>query len=119
MFIFENLEAYKRGLELTTKVYKLKKAIIDRVIRDQLLRAVLSIPLNIAEGQGRAHAREKKQFYNTAKGSLYECLPLINLCLEVQYINKQQFDELYEKMNEVGRVLSGLIKSVKEGRDYN
>ncbi|MFA4843598.1 MAG: four helix bundle protein [Candidatus Margulisiibacteriota bacterium] len=114
MFIFENLEAYKRGLELTTGVYKLRRYIVDRIIRDQLFRAVLSIPLNIAEGQGRFHAREKRQFYNIAKGSLYECLPLIKLCLEIQYITKQQYEELYEKMNGVGRVLSGLIKSVKE-----
>jgi len=71
MFLFENLEVYKKSVALTKKVHQMGKSIPNRTINDQIFRAVLSIPLNIAEGQGRTHCREKKQFYNTAKGSLY------------------------------------------------
>ena len=113
MFIFENLEAYKKAIALAKKIFSANKNIKDRTIKDQLCRAVLSISLNIAEGQGRYHQREKRQFYCTAKGSLYESLPLVQLCSELQYIDSAQYDEIYSLMNEVGRVLSGLIRSVK------
>ena len=112
MFIFENLEVYKKAMILSEKVLNTTKNISNRAIQDQLSRAVLSIPLNIAEGQGRVHSREKKQFYNTAKGSLYECLPLIQICRTMEYIDVQKYEELYALMNEIGKMLAGLIRSV-------
>ncbi len=114
MFIFENLEVYKKSMILSEKVLNTTKNVKNRSINDQLSRAVLSIPLNIAEGQGRMHPREKKQFYNTAKGSLYECLPLIQICRTLNYLDAKEYEEIYELMNGIGRMLSGLIKSVKE-----
>jgi len=114
MFLFENLEVYEKSVVLTKKVHQMGRSIPNRPINDQMLRAVLSIPLNIAEGQGRIHCREKKQFYNTAKGSLYECVPLLQLCFELKYIDEVLYRELYSLMEEVSKALSGLIKSVKE-----
>ena len=113
-FLFENLIAYTKAMELTRKIFYFRKGITNRIIKDQLCRAALSIPLNIAEGQGRVHQREKKQFYNTAKGSLYECLPLAQICFDLNYIDKGQYQDLYDLMNELGKILAGLIKSVKQ-----
>ena len=113
-FMFENLEVYKKAMGFVREVFCLRKEIKDRTITDQLCRAVLSIPLNIAEGQGRAHAREKRQFYNTAKGSLYETVPLVHLCFDLQYFNEDQYNMLYVLMNEIGKMLAGLIKSVPD-----
>lgn len=96
MFIFENLEAYKKAIALAKKIFS-----ANRRIKDQLCRAVLSVPLNIAEGQGRYHQKEKRQFYCTAKGSLYESLPLVQLCFELQYFDAAQYEEIYGLMNEV------------------
>ncbi len=112
-FLFENLEVYKKAMDFVKQIYNLKKEIPDRTIKDQLSRAALSIPLNIAEGQGRIHSREKKQYYNTAKGSLYECLPLLQVCQNMQHLNDKKYSELYELMNEIGKMLSGLIRSVE------
>ena len=114
MFLFENLEAYKKACEFCNEVFMLRSSIKDRIIRDQLFRAALSVSLSIAEGQGRYHAREKKQFYNTAKGSLYECVPLIWFCSNLGYIDAVQYQRIYAKMNDAARVLYGLIKSVKD-----
>ena len=114
MFLFENLEVYKKAMLLSEKVLIITRNVKNRSINDQLSRAVLSIPLNIAEGQGRIHPREKKQFYNTAKGSLYECLPLIQICRTLNYMDEKEYEYIYELMNEIGRMLAGLIKSVKE-----
>jgi four helix bundle protein len=113
-FLFEDLMVYKKAMLLAKEVLSSRKQIKNRIIIDQLCRAVLSVPLNIAEGQGRVHAREKRQFYNTSKGSLYECLPLMQLCCDLGYFNKEQFLKMYELMNEIGRMLSGLIRSVGE-----
>jgi len=113
-FIFEKLEVYKKAKDFAGKTLILCKDIKDRNIVNQLVRASISIPLNIAEGQGRVHSREKKQFYNIAKGSLYECLPLLQICADINYIDQIRYQELYELMNEIGRMLAGLIKSVDE-----
>lgn len=117
-FMFEDLMAYKKAMEFAKKVFSLSKNIRDRTIKDQLCRAALSIPLNIAEGQGRFHQREKRQFYNTAKGSLYECVPLIQLCFHLGFFGEGHYNNLDELANESGKILAGLIKSVsKENRD--
>ena len=79
---------------------------------DQLQRAVLSIPLNIAEGNGRIHIREKKQYFYTARGSLLECVPILQICKAIGILNESEHKELYELAIEIGRLLSGLIKSI-------
>ena len=112
MFIFENLEAYKKAMNFAKNIYGLRNQIKDRTIKDQLLRATLSIPLNIAEGQGRIHKKEKRQFYQTARASLFECLPIIQVCLEIKIIDQHQYENLYLLMDEVGRMISGLINSL-------
>ena len=117
VFLFEDLEVYKRSMKLVIKAYAFcggREVNGNRKLIDQLQRAVLSIPLNIAEGQGRAHSREKKQYYNTAKGSLYECLPIIQICCELKYIGDEEYQEIYSLMNEIAKMLAGLIKSVQE-----
>lgn len=58
--------------------------------------------------------REKKQFYYTARGSLYECLPLVQVCLDLHYFNGEHYQNLYNLMNEVGKMLAGLVRSVVE-----
>jgi four helix bundle protein len=77
-FLFEDLQVYKKAIEFTVVIFDICKVFSDREIKDQLKRAALSIPLNIAEGQGRVHHKEKKNFYNIAKGSLYELKFAIN-----------------------------------------
>ena len=114
-FMFESLDVYKKAIQLTIEIYALNGHLKDRTIKDQLRRAVLSVPLNIAEGQGRMHGKEKRQFYNTARGSLLECVPLIYICCKLNYIDENKYVFLYQTMNEIGRMLSGLIKSVKDG----
>lgn len=111
MFIFENLEAYKKAVTFVKKVYSYGRTIKDRSIRDQLFRAALSIPLNIAEGQGRYHPGEKKQFYRTAKGSLYECVPTVEISHSLGYFSKEEYEMLNVLMNDIAKLISGLINS--------
>jgi four helix bundle protein len=112
-FMFENLEVYKKAMAFVIDIYALNGSLKDRVIKDQFRRAAMSIPLNIAEGQGRMHGKEKRQFYNMARGSLLECVPLLQICWKLKFIEEKKYEYLYENANEISRMLSGLINSVK------
>jgi four helix bundle protein len=111
-FMFEDLVVYKRSMEMVKKIFILRREIKDRIIVDQLSRAALSIPLNIAEGNGRIHDRERRQYFYTARGSLLECIPILQLCKEIGYIDENRYSEIYGLADEVGRLLNGLIRSV-------
>lgn len=102
-------------MELVVKAYALcgvARVNGDRKLVDQLQRAVLSIPLNIAEGNGRIHIREKKQYFYIARGSLLECVPILQICREIGLLSKERYKELYELATEIGKLLGGLIKSI-------
>jgi four helix bundle protein len=115
IFMFEDLTVYKKSMKFVEKVYSFcgsRSSSQNRKLIDQLQRAALSIPLNIAEGNGRVHEREKKQYFYTARGSLLECVPILRLCMTIDNLGKEQFIELYNLAEEIGKMLNGLIKSV-------
>ena len=114
-FMFEKLEVYRKAMGFVVRVYGFRGLRNSKII-DQLQRAALSVPLNISEGQGRAHSREKRQYYNTAKASLYECVPIMQICKELGYIDDSEYQTIYNLMNEIGKMLAGLIRSVGEHR---
>ena len=80
-FLFEKLEAYKKAVAFAAKIdslySKLPRGKYFTV--DQLRRASLSISLNIAEGNGRWHKGDKRQFFAVARGSTFECVPILEL----------------------------------------
>lgn len=79
-FEFEDLDVYKKSVAWATAVESLTKSLRRQVsppLLDQLTRAAMSIPLNIAEGNGRWHKAEKRQFLWIARGSTFECVPIL------------------------------------------
>jgi four helix bundle protein len=96
---------------LITKDSKLSK---DFTLRDQLQRAVLSIPSKIAEGFERASRKEYLNFLNIAKGSAGEVRSLLRVALEIGYLERPQYYELHEMILELSRYLSNQIKSLKK-----
>ena len=112
-FMFEDLIVYKMAMEFVIKIYTACDAMKPPKkfkLIDQLERAALSIPLNIAEGNGRAHFKEKRQYFHIARGSLLECIPIISLCKEIKLISSDEYSSLYELAENISRALSGLIK---------
>ena len=106
-FDFRNIPVYQSSKDF----YKSVNRIIEsekpgRVITDQLNRASLSISLNIAEGYGRFHKADKRNFYVTSRASLNECVA----CFDVIF-DSDIPASLLQQANEIGRMLSGLIKS--------
>lgn len=113
MFLFENLEVYQKAVSFVVNIRPCLSQIPDKEIKDQLRRAALSIPLNIAEGQGRNTDKEKVQFYKIARGSLFECIPLIQIINRIGLIDEMEYKQLYNSAEEIGKMINGLINSIK------
>jgi four helix bundle protein len=115
-FAFEDLAVYKKSLDLSILVI----AAIDdletprkhfRVI-EQLEASCTSVALNIAEGKGRYSKKEFRQFLYIARGSLYETVTMLEIFKRKKWLKKEVHDDLYEKADEINRMLSGLINSL-------
>ena len=83
-------------------------------LTSQLRRAAVSIPSNIAEGQGRLSKGEFRTFLGNARGSLSELETQIVICKNLDYIAEAEAASLLEIASEVGRILNGLIASMKK-----
>lgn len=111
---FEQLEVWQLAHQLVLGVYKAT----DDLPRDQrfglisqMQRAGVSVPANIAEGFKRRGLADKVRFYNIAQGSLEEVRYYFILCRDLGY--KIDFDSLSEQAERIGRMLTGLMRSVK------
>jgi four helix bundle protein len=114
---FEDLMVWQKGIELVKKVYLLTASGAlqrDFGLRDQLRRASVSIPTNIAEGFERASRKEYLLFLNIAKGSAGEVRSLIRVGLEVGYLNRAVHDELRKDATTLSAYLFNQIRAIRE-----
>jgi len=111
-----SLLVWEKSHELVLKVYEITKDFPNEElfgITSQMRRAAISIPCNIIEGKARGSIKDFKRFLLISRGSLEELKYLIVLAKDLNFINKEIFDELQEMTKEVGKLLAGLIKSIK------
>jgi four helix bundle protein len=109
---FEDLEVWKRSMTLCENVYQLLSECKDWGFRDQLQRAVISIPSNIAEGSERSSKAEFRQFLSYAKGSCGEVRTQIMLGVRIGYLAANS-EKLVAEATELSKMLHGLIKSLE------
>ena len=110
MFIFEDLQAYKKSLIFVEKVDAFLEANkINRRLEDQLYRAASSITLNLAEGAGRFTNADKRNFYIVARGSIYECVAVFQLLRQTQKISDADYGLFYVLAEELSKMTNGLI----------
>ena len=83
-------------------------------LTDQLRRAVISIPSNIAEGLGRSTHKDKGHFMQIAYGSLMEVLAQVDIACDIGYISMEQFLKIEELIVEESKLLYGMINSFKD-----
>jgi four helix bundle protein len=86
-------------------------------LTSQLRRAAVSIPSNIAEGQGRLSEKEFRHFLGQARGSLMEVETQLQIARNLGYIEAEQTTELLRVCAEVGRILNGLMASICQSLD--
>src|SRR6516165_4363128 len=108
---FKDLIAWQKAIELVVVVYRHSRHFPrDEIygLRQQIRRAAVSIPSNIAEGQCRQTTKDFLQFLAVAHGSLAEVETQVIIAKRLEYGAEQEMDELTQHINEVGRLLSGL-----------
>ena len=113
-FDFEKLRSYQKALDFTDTVYKitLKFPSEERFgLADQFRRAVVSIPLIIAEGSGGS-AAEFKQFIKIARRSTRECVAIIEIAVRQKYFTTKEKEHLRTYCADLSRMLNGLLKSL-------
>jgi len=112
MFLFEKLEVYQKALNFAEHISALTSDFPRGCwfLADQLNRASLSISLNIAEGNGRWTDAERRNFFGIARGSVHECVPLIEMCRRKDLICEPAYTEFKNDLEEISRMLSGLIE---------
>ena len=121
-FYYRKLDVYKNAKFLSHEICKLIKTYpVDEryALCDQLRRAAMSIPINIAEGFGRFSSKEKAHFIQIAFGSLNEVMCELELSLDEKYITQEQLSNLESLILSVNRQLSVLHRSILSNGDYN
>ena len=116
---YQDLVGWQKSMALVTEVYRYTKDFPPNEIyglTSQLRRAAVSIPSNIAEGQGRLSPGEFKQFLGHAKGSVFEVETQLLIARDLGYLSDQAAQGLLDRVQEVGRILSGLLNSLGHSR---
>lgn len=110
---FEDLPIYLVAKLLVNLIYKETRTFPKEElygITSQLRRAAISILLNIAEGQGRKTKKDHKQFLLISRGSTYEVIAILQICLDQQMIALETYNNLRRQIVDVLRQLNGMIK---------
>ncbi|OGZ52641.1 MAG: hypothetical protein A3B25_00385 [Candidatus Ryanbacteria bacterium RIFCSPLOWO2_01_FULL_48_26] len=119
----ENTKGYRKLLvwhkadQLAFQIYIATRDFLREEIfclTSQMRRAALSVPANIVEGYARSSEKEKLQFYSISRGSLAEIEYFIDFSFRLGYILDSQHKNLINLRDETGRLLTGLIKSLKK-----
>lgn len=113
---FTDLVTWQEGHKFVIKIYSLTDNFPNREaysLTDQMRRCCVSVTSNIAEGFSRQGKKEKLQFYYMAKGSLTELQNQLLIARDVNYLPKEEFSKVISQTVDVGKLLGGLIKSLK------
>ena len=110
MFDHEKLDVYRLGVEFSAWAYALAKKLKgpDRNARDQLLRASQSIPLNIAEGNGKLTTPDRRRFFRTALGSALECAATLDVLVACSVLSEETAEEGKRMLDRIVAMLTRL-----------
>ncbi|MFT3785787.1 MAG: four helix bundle protein [Tepidisphaeraceae bacterium] len=114
---YRDLQAWQRSMDLAAAVYRFVRMLPDDErfgLSSQLRRAAVSIPSNIAEGQGRAGPAEFARFLNIAHGSLREVETQLLLCVHVGLSTDEEIAEPLGLCAVVGRLINGLRRHLRD-----
>src|SRR5436190_22588327 len=109
---FEDLEVWQRGCRLTVDIFKNFANCKNFSFKDQIQRAALSIPSNIAEGSERGSAKDFAHFLNIAKGSCGELRTQLYIARKLEFLTRPAFDALVKESKESSAMLEGLRRSM-------
>lgn len=112
---FRDLVARQRALDLVVDVYKLTRRFPKEELyglTSQVRRSVVSVPSNIAEGQGRGAGADFAHFLRVSQGSLQEAETQLIVAQRLEYVPASDVDDLLVQSDEVGKLIRGLRQSI-------
>lgn len=115
--VYRKLVAYNKALDFVTHIYALIRKFPKEeqyALCDQLRRAVVSIPSNIAEGMGRVSTKERVHFIEIAYGSLMEVECQLEVAKRLGYVSEEEWNAESGMSEELERLLSGLRSSISK-----
>jgi four helix bundle protein len=119
---YQDLIGGRKGIDLVTNVYRLTQNFPKQEIyglTSQIRRAAVSIPSNIAEGQGRLSRGEFKQFLGHARGSVFELESQVVIARNLEFLTEKEAEFLLLRITEIGRILNGLLNSLDQDKRTN
>lgn len=118
-FAFEKLLVYQKAVDFADSICAMTESFPRGYgfLADQINRASLSIAANIAEGNGRFTKPDRRNFFGIARGSVQECVPLLELARRRQLLAEEGHAQLKSRLEEIARMLSGLINGLEDRED--
>lgn len=114
---FEDIQAWQKGRTVANKIFGITNEgsfAKDFTLKDQIKRSVISIMANIAEGHGRRTPAEFANFLNIARGSATETQSHLYVALDLNYLVRKDFDEIYEMLEEISKMTVSLAKYLRK-----
>ena len=109
---YENLEVWQKSVDLSVRIYEAMRDCRDYGFKDQVCRASVSVPSNIAEGLERNSKKETIHFLHISKGSCAEVRTQLLIGSRIGYVKAADFEILKDDAESISRMLHGLIKSL-------
>ena len=113
---YKNLIVWQKAIEFVTVIYKTTKLFPSDEkfnLITQINRAVIPVPVNIAEEYGRESSKNYLQFLRISRGSILELETLLLISKNLNYLPIEDYEKLTENLNEISKLLQGLIKSIQ------
>ena len=112
---YRDLIVWQKSMDLVIEIYRLVKLFPQEEmygLTSQIRRAAVSVPANLAEGHGRIHRKEYLHHISIARGSLMEVETHLQIALRLEYIQREQIRQVWTLLQEIGKLLNGLIRSL-------
>ena len=116
MKTYRDLLVWQKAMVFVTEIYRKTKSFSKEEVyglTSQIRRCAVSIPSNIAEGYGRNSTSDYVRFLQIASGSLYELQTQLEISANLEYLNKNEVENLYSLSREIERMLSSLIRKLR------
>jgi len=113
-FMFENLDVYQKAVDFADLIIEMTDNFPRgyRFLADQLNRAALSVATNLAEGNGRFTKADRKNFFTIARGSVQECVPLLEVARRRNLLDDEKHPALRAELEAMAKMISGLINGL-------
>lgn len=112
---FQDLTVWRKSMDLLVEIYGIVKLLPPEerhALSDQMRRAAVSIPSNIAEGHQRGTTKDYVRFLHIARGSKAELETQLLICVRLDYLSVSQAEDAQNLLAEIGRMLNSLIRKL-------